>query len=115
MDCGVQEAVPNPAQARGLGDADAGLQARGAEQRRDIFGLSLLKESSDANSLLQEKAFLETLNGLFQQKEAATVAILAEAAPFSWIMMPAFFLISLIRSRAVIIHDDGTKQGIARG
>ena len=35
-------------------------------------------------------AFFETLRDSFQQTEAAAVTILAEAAPFTWIMMPVF-------------------------
>ena len=45
-------------------------EAPSKEECVDICVLWLLKESSDAKSALQEKAFLETLSEVFQQNEA---------------------------------------------
>ena len=81
--------MPNPTRARGLGGADSGCkpEAPSNEESFDKCGLWLLKESSDAKSALQEEDFLETLSEVFQQNETAAVAILAEAAPLTWIMV----------------------------
>ena len=109
MECRVEEAVPKPARERRPGDADPGLQPEepSKEERVDICGLWLLKESSDAKSALQEKAFLETLSEVFKHSAAAAVEILAEAAPTH------LFPISLILARGHI-NDDGTKQRICQ-
>ena len=93
------------------GSAKPGASKRIGRAKRNALTSAawLLLEINDATSSLQEKAVLEMPSEVIQQNEAAAVAILAEAAPVTWIMMPAFsdYSSSL---HAVVIHDDGVNK-----
>ena len=70
MECGVEEAVPNPYASKRIGRTlilACKPEAPNKEECIDVFGLQLITESSDATSALQEMAFLETLSEELQQ------------------------------------------------